>query len=151
MNHGFEIGEMWKSRIVVACITCERVVLFTAMEGSLEMEGYDELSHIFLPTVCFSCEKDERARTAVGKDSKETSMPSIALSPNMLWAWQPFLTMLEYLEGELSLLSSKQPGSVAVLHRDKIKELIKPEYIIQSVSLTREGANVLPYLGSGFF
>jgi hypothetical protein len=93
---------VWESHIVLACITCEKVILLTT-----EVEGYDNQTvNLFLPRVCFSCEKDERKKVADSKSDKEISMAmwtSLSMSWDMIRMWQPYFAMNAYLEGDLSV------------------------------------------------
>jgi hypothetical protein len=47
----------WKAHIVLACITCENVVLLTTKPEILREKV--QTTNLFLPTVCVLCEKDE--------------------------------------------------------------------------------------------
>ena len=61
-----------KSRMALARITCEEVVLFTTEYVFLLVEGHNiQVVNLFLPTVCFSCEKDEMRKLANDKRLKE--------------------------------------------------------------------------------
>jgi hypothetical protein len=60
---------------VLACITCKKVILLTTEDSYLQVKGYDNQTvNLFLPTVCFSCEKDKRKKVADSKSNKEISM-----------------------------------------------------------------------------
>lgn len=147
----------WKSHIVLACITCEKVILFTTEDEDLRAKAFDNGTvNLFLPTVCFSCDKAERKKVADGKSDKEITMTmwtSLSISRDFIQTWQPYLAMKAFLEGILS--TSKSPeSSVSLVQRDNIRDMIGPHYKIQSAVVnpsTGVAAEVHPYLQSGFF
>jgi hypothetical protein len=73
MNNEFELKmDGWKSHIVLACITCEKVILLTTEDNYLRAKGYDSQTiNLFLPTVCLSCERDKRKKAADEKSDEE--------------------------------------------------------------------------------
>ena len=145
---------VWESHIVLACITCEKVILLTTEDSYLRVEGYDEQTvNLFLPTVCFSCEKDERKKIAGSKSGEKISMAmwtSLSISWDMIRMWEPYFAMQAHLEGDLSV----QEPRVSLVQRDKVRDMIGSAYTINSVLLnvsTGMPAQVLPYLQGGFF
>jgi hypothetical protein len=61
--------------MVLACITCENVVLLTT-KGKV-LANYKDL---FLPTVCVSCENDERMMGNSGIGSATALWTSLSIS-----------------------------------------------------------------------
>jgi hypothetical protein len=128
---------------VLACITCENVVLFTT-KGKV-LASYRDL---FLPTVCVSCEKDERM-SGSGIGSATALWTSLSISHNMIRTWQPFLAMKDFLKVELSEPTTK----VKLVQRDEVSDKLGSNYIVRSVLLDHSagGVEVRPYLQGGFF
>jgi hypothetical protein len=137
-----------KAHIVLACITCENVVLFTAEAEILREKG--KTMDLFLPTVCLSCEKDERMSGAVGSSGgyATTLWTSLSISYGMIRMWQPFLAMNAFLGGELSVPTTK----VKLVQYDEVRDMVGSDYIIQSVLLDHKTgrAEVHKYLHTGF-
>jgi hypothetical protein len=147
----------WKSHIVLACVACEDVVLCTKIHESwtgareasrtamslisanpLDTRKDDDIIvNLFLPTTCSSC-------------SKIASWESISISRSMIEAWQPYLAMRAFLEGDLSLLGS----SISLVHYEAVRKLIDADYVIQSAEVNPSSgaaAHAHPYLKGGFF
>jgi hypothetical protein len=143
----------WKSYIVLTCITCEKVVLLTIKDEILRAMENEITINVFLPTVCFSCEKDERKKVACRKSDKEITMAmwtSLSISHHIIRMWEPYNSMKSFLHGQLSLPERK----VSLVQRDRVRDAIESNYTVRSVILnpdTETAAEVLPYLQSGFF
>jgi hypothetical protein len=131
-----------KARIVLACITCENVVLLTTKDEILR-EMRQALS-LFLPTVCLSCKKD--GEMIYGKT---TMWISLSISYNIIRMWQPFLAMKAFLGGELSM----SPTAVNLVQHDEVRDMVRSNYVVQSMLLDDKTgrAEVHPYLHTGFF
>lgn len=143
------------SHIVLACITCENVILFTRpnkdwkaarqasqsvmrlIPADLDPQKFNDIAiNLFLPTVCCSCDK-------------LASWTSFSISRGFMETWQPYLAMSAFLEGDLSMLRS----SISLLHRENVMEVIDSDYMIRSVVVNPSSgaaAQVQPYLQSGF-
>jgi hypothetical protein len=125
----------WTSHIVLACITCEGVILFTrrnkdqkaAREASQTVmqlipaepntqKTTDGVVNLFLPTVCFSC-------------CRSTSWTSLSISRSFMEMWQPYLAMSAFLEGHLSMIGS----SINLAHREKVREITGSDYLLDSM------------------
>jgi hypothetical protein len=135
----------WKAQVVLACITCENVVLLTTKPEILRKKA--QTTNLFLPTVCLSCEKDERM---AGTGSATALWTSLSISHNIIRTWQPFLEMRAFLEGELFTPTTK----VKLAQRDEVRDKVGYEYIVRSVLLDPSpgvAIQVHPYLQSGFF
>jgi hypothetical protein len=131
--------------MVLACITCENVVLLTTKDG-----GFAKTTDLFLPTVCVSCEKDERMSGSSGVGSATALWTSLSISHSIIRTWQPFLAMKAFLEGGLSEPTTK----VKLVQRDEVRDKVRSKYMVQSVLLdhsTGRVVQVYPYLQSGFF
>jgi hypothetical protein len=111
--------------MVLACITCENVVLLTTKDEVLRDKD------LFLPTVCVSCEKDKRMMGNSGIGSATALWTSLSISHNIIRIWQPFLVMKAFLEGELSELTTK----VRLVQRDEVRDKLRSNYMVQSVLL----------------
>jgi len=139
----------WKAYIVLACITCENVVLLSTKPEILEKKA--QTTNLFLPTVCVLCEKDERMSGAVGSNGigyATALWTSLSISHNIIRMWQPFLEMSAFLEGELLAPKTK----VKLVQRDEVRDKVESNYIVQSVGRTTgDRVEVHPYLLSGFF
>jgi len=144
----------WKSHIVLACITCEKVILFTkpdkdqkaARKTSQKFRQLitnefdprkfdDEIVNVFLPTVCSSCDG-------------AASWTSLPISRSFMQTWQPYLAMKACLEEDLSMIGS----SISLVHREKVTEITSSGYMIQSAVVNPSSgtaAQVQPYLQSG--
>lgn len=136
-----------KAHIVLACITCENVVLLTA-ETEILREQQGKTMDLFLPTVCMSCEEDERRK--VLPLGKSTAMwTSLSISHNMIRPWQPFSAMNALLGGELCIPLTK----VKLVRRGEVRDMVGSDYVVQSVLLDRKTgrAEVHKYLHTGFF
>jgi hypothetical protein len=130
--------------MVLACITCENVVLLTTKDEVLRDKD------LFLPTVCVSCEKDKRIMGNSGIGSATALWTSLSISHSIIRMWQPFLTMKAFLEGELSEPTTK----VRLVQRDEVTDKLGSNYMVQSVLLDQSTGRVVqvhPYLQSGFF
>jgi hypothetical protein len=68
-----------KAYIVLACITCENVVLLTTKDG-----GFAKTTDLFLPTVCVSCEKDERMSGSSSIGSAIALWTSLSISHSII-------------------------------------------------------------------
>jgi len=141
----------WKAHIALACISCEKVVLFTTEDDILRTRNSDTVD-LFIPTVCFSCESDEKRKTADAKSNKDVPvavwMP-LSISKGMVWEWKPYSAMNTFLGGRLFL-----PKKLSLVHRDEVRDMAGSNYKIQSVKLnpsTEVAAQLDPYLQSGFF
>ena len=131
--------------MVLACITCENVVLLTT-KGKV-LANYKDL---FLPTVCVSCENDERMMGNSGIGSATALWTSLSISHNIIRMWQPFLAMKAFLEGGLSEPTTK----VKLEQRDEVRDKLGSNYMVQSVLLDHNTGQIIqihPYLQSGFF
>jgi hypothetical protein len=130
--------------MVLACITCENVVLLTTKDKVLRNKD------LFLPTVCVSYEKDERIMENSGIGSATVLWISLSISHSIIGIWQPFLAMKAFLEGELSEPTTK----VRLVQRNKVTDKLGSNYMVQSVLLDQSTGQVVqvhPYLQSGFF
>ncbi|KAH9203556.1 hypothetical protein DL95DRAFT_399233 [Leptodontidium sp. 2 PMI_412] len=148
----------WESHIVLACITCEKVVLVSRTSEDLEtarvilhhvaalLQAESPSSsyrytvgstvNLFLPTVCSSC-------------SKSSSWKTLSISGKLIETWQPYLAMCAFLEGDLSLLGL----SISMVHYEDIKNVMGADCVVRSVEInaTPEAAvEVKPFLQSGF-
>ena len=148
----------WKSHIVLACLTCEEVILFTMTDKDLQaareplqkvigllplelvnhdyQENRGNIINLFLPTVCSSC-------------TKFSMWKSLSISKSFIQTWQPYLAMCAFLEGDLSLLGSP----ISMVHCDDIRNTVGSAYVIQSVEINPSSgaaAKVEPHLQSGF-
>lgn len=145
----------WKSHIVLACITCERVILFTkthkdykaarraaqtAMQlipaNPLDTKNFNDIISLFLPTTCSSC-------------SRAASWKSLPINRNMMELWQPYLAMRAFLEGDLSLVGS----SISLVHYEDVKKSAGSDCVIQSVEVNPSSgaaAQTQSYLQGGF-
>jgi len=127
-------------------------LLITTEEKCLRVEDHDDrASNLFLPTVCSTCESDEKelAKREGDKEISTTTWTSISISWGMMMLWQPHVGMQAYLEGDLTI----QKPKVSLVQRDKIKDMVKSGSKIQSVLVnesTGDRAQVLPYLQRGF-
>jgi hypothetical protein len=110
--------------MVLACITCENVILLTTKDEVLP--GKD----LFLPTVYVSCEKDERMGNS-GIGSATALWTSLSIIHSMIGTWQPFWAMKAFLEGELSEPTTK----VKLVQRDEVRDKLGSNYMVQSVLL----------------
>jgi hypothetical protein len=123
----------WKTHIGLACITCEKVILFTRPDKSMgaacqasqkvmqliTAENFvNRIINPFLLTVCSSCDRP-------------TSWTSLSISRGIIETWQPYLAINAFLEGDLSIIGS----SISLVHRDKVTEIIGSDYIIRSVEV----------------
>jgi len=144
----------WTLHIVLACITCERVILFTRPNKDLKVaheasrafmrlipadpntqKTVDGIVNLFLPTVCSSCDTS-------------ASWTSLSISRSFMETWQPYLAMRAFLEGDLSMIGS----SICLVHRAEVMEIAGSDYIIQSVTVNprpETAAEVQLYLQSG--
>ena len=150
-------SDEWKSHIVLACATCEKVILFTKTHedwraartaSQMVMQfipanpldtrvAEDVIINLFLPTVCSSC-------------SKVASWESLSISRSVMEMWQPYLAMRAFLEGDLSLLGS----SISLVHCEVVRRTISldSDYVIQSVEVNPSSgaaAQVHSYLQGG--
>jgi len=142
----------WKAHIALACISCEKVVLFTIEDDILRTRDLDNVD-LFIPTVCFSCENDEKRKTSDAKSNKDVPvavwMP-LSISVGMVRTWKPYSAMNTFLGGSLLLPKKK----LSLVHRDEVRDMAGSNYKIQSVKLnpsTEVAAQLDPYLQSGFF
>jgi hypothetical protein len=122
----------WKAHVVLACITCENVVLLTTKAEILQTKP--QTMNLFLPTLCVSCEKDERRPVAFGQSgigSATALWTSLSISHGIIRTWQPFLEMKAFLGGELSMPTTK----VKLVRRDEVRDKVGSDYIVQSVLL----------------
>jgi hypothetical protein len=137
---------------VLACITCEKVILFTRIDNSWEAahrasgkvidlilhveELGDRIVNLFIPTVCSSC---------VGV----ASWTSLSMNRNFLETWQPHLEMRAVLGGSLLMLGS----SISLVHYEDVRKTIGSDYMIRSVAMNPSPGHtthIQPYLQSGF-
>jgi hypothetical protein len=150
---------VWESHIVLACMTCEEVVLLSRKDIDREaarislhavidllsvelinvdyQENREIIVSLFLPTICSSC-------------SKYSSWKTFSIKRSFIEMWQPYLALCAFLEGDLSLLGS----SINVVHCEDVKNVIGSSYVMQSVKVnpsSRVAAQVEPHLRSGFF
>ena len=132
---------------MLACITCENVVLLTAEAEILREKG--KTMDLFLPTVCVSCEGDERRKILPFVKSATAMWTSLSISSGIIRMWQPFLAMNAFLGGELSVPTTK----VKLVQRDEVRNMVGSDYIVQSVLLDHKTgrAEVHTYLQCGFF
>ena len=149
-------SDEWKSHIVLVCVICEKVILFTkihedwrvARTASQTVMQFisinflntriieDVIINLFLFTVCFSC-------------CKIASWESFLINKSMMKMWQSYLTMRIFLTENLSLLES----SISLVHCEVVKRTIKldSDYVIQSVKVNSSSgaaAQVHSYLQS---
>ena len=149
---------IWKSYVVLACITCEDVILLSRADRDrktarkpledvvnllpikLINKEYDKIRQhmngLFLPTVCSSC-------------SKNSNWSTFSIKRGIIETWQPYLALCAFLEGDLSLLGS----AISVVHYDDVKSAIGSAYIIRSVEINPSAevaAELEPYLKGGF-
>lgn len=149
----------WKSHIVLACITCEEVILLsrtdedrTAARTPLQKvinllpiqlaevdfrKNREMVASLFLLTVCSSC-------------SKHSSWKTFSINRSFIETWQPYLALNAFLEGDISLLGSL----ISVVHCEDLKNAVGSSYIMQSVKVNPDSgaaARVEPHLQSGFF
>lgn len=150
---------IWDSHIVLACMTCEEVVLLSREDEDREAarkplgkvidilplelidEDYQEnralIVSLFLPTVCTSC-------------SKHSSWQTFSISRSFIETWQPYLALRAFLEGDLSLLGSL----ISVVHCADVKNAVGSSYKMQSVKVNPSvgvAAERKPYLKAGYF
>lgn len=145
----------WALNIVLACITCERVILLTkpnedqraaqtAFNSVIQsmpvqynqVKRGDKPFNIFLPTVCSSCDG-------------AVSWKSLSINKSFMATWQPYLAMSTFLEGDLSMLGS----TISLVRFERIMSIIAPDYVIRSVVVNPSSgaaAQVQPHLQSGF-
>jgi len=148
----------WESHIVLACITCEKVILLSRTSEDLETarailqdvtallqdespsSGYrynlDSIFNLFLPTVCSSC-------------SKSSSWKTLSMAGTLIETWQPYLAMCAFLGGDLSLLGS----SIRMVHYEDINNVMGAACVVRSVEINatpEAAAEVKPFLQSGF-
>lgn len=148
----------WESHIVLACITCEKVILLSRNDKDRKAarvplqkiinllpfdlidldhrKNGDKINNLFLPTVCASC-------------SKLSSWTSLSINRRYIETWQPYLAMGAFLEGDMSLLGS----SISMVHYEKLKDAVGAAYVLRSVKVNptpEAAAKVEPYLQSGF-
>jgi hypothetical protein len=139
----------WTAHIALACITCKNVVLLKTKAEILQEKA--QTTNLFLPTVCISCEKDERIRGAVGSSgigSATALWISLSISHNIIRMWQPFLEMSAFLEGELFVPKTK----VILVQCNEVRDKVGSDYIVQSMDRTTGyRVEVHLYLLNGFF
>jgi hypothetical protein len=148
----------WESHIVLACMTCEEVLLLSRKKMNREeartISGkvinlvplwlidfkYGDIPAIphrlFLPTVCFSC-------------SEHSSWKTFTIRRSFVETWQPYLALRAFLDGDLSLLGSL----ISVVNCEDLKHAIGSSYMMRSVKVNSSAdpaAEILPYLKSGF-
>jgi hypothetical protein len=143
---------VFKSHIVLACITCEKVILFTETHKdwrearkatqrvmqliSAKLGIANDIFNLFLPTTCSSC-------------SRVASWKSLSISRNMMELWQPYLAMKAFLEGDLSLVGLP----MSLVHCKDVKETAGSNCVIRSVEVNPSSgaaAQAHPYLQGGF-
>ncbi|KAF8860032.1 hypothetical protein BDZ45DRAFT_672761 [Acephala macrosclerotiorum] len=139
-----------KNYIVLACITCEGVILLTRKEilGGEETEA--PTINLFVPTVCSSCEEGKEVLGLFGSSNRVSAKAvwtSLSISYGMIRTWQPFLAMKDFLKGELSVPTTK----VNLAQRDEVKRMVGSGYMVQSVVLDHNTVQAHPYLQCGFF
>ncbi|KAF8848531.1 hypothetical protein BDZ45DRAFT_753729 [Acephala macrosclerotiorum] len=144
----------WKTHFVLACITREKVILFTrpdkrmtaACEASQKVIQLvalglntqtigNEIINPFLPTVRVSCDR-------------ATSWTSLSISRAFMETWQPYLAMNAFLEGDLSIIGP----STSLVRRAKVMEITGSDYMIRRMVVNPSPgitAQVQPYLQSG--
>jgi hypothetical protein len=137
-----------RANIVLACITCENVVLLKAKPEIL-VEGMGT-TNVFLPTVCVSCEKKERMGPLGWINIPYTTAiwTSLSISSGMIQTWRPFSAMKAFLEGELPV-----PTPVKLVKLNEVKDTVESDYTVQSVLLDDSKGSVTElhlYLQSGF-
>lgn len=86
---------------MLACITCENVVLLTTKDEVLRNKD------LFLLTVCVLCKNDKRIMGNSGIGSATALWTSLSISHSIIRTWQPFLAIKAFLEGELSKLTTR--------------------------------------------
>ncbi|KAF8846474.1 hypothetical protein BDZ45DRAFT_459250 [Acephala macrosclerotiorum] len=144
-----------KVHVVLACITCENVILLTTKDEILRAKSNNESQtmNLFVPTVCSSCEKGEEVSQGFShgiEKRHEAIWTSLSISCGMIQTWQPFSAMKAFLEGKLSVQTPK----VKLVQRDEVRDMVGLDYMARSVLLdysTGQAAEVHPYLQSGFF
>jgi len=144
-----------ESHVVLACMTCERVILLSRKDTDREaalttlgevinllplelidvQENRAIIDNLFLPTVCSSC-------------SKHSSWKTFTISRSYIETWQPYLALRAFLDGGLSLVGSL----ISVVHCEDVNNAVGSSYVIRSVKLNpSSGAEVEPHLRGGFF
>ena len=125
---------------MLACITCEKVILFSRngkdrkaartplqkVDDLLPLDlidldhrtNGDKIDNLFLPTVCSSC-------------STLSSWKSLSISRRYIETWQPYLGMVEFLERNLSLLAS----SISMVHCKDSRDAVGAGYVVWSVKV----------------
>lgn len=149
----------WESHVVLACMTCERVILLSRKDTDREAArtslgevinlsplelidvDYQEnraiIDSLFLPTVCSSC-------------SKHSSWKTFTIRRSYIETWQPYLALRAFLDGDLSLLGSL----ISVVHCEDVNNAVGSSYVMRSVTLNPSSgaaAEVEPHLRGGFF
>lgn len=149
----------WESHVVLACMTCEKVILLSRTDKDrkaartslhqvidllpfeLVLAEYQEnreiIDSLFLPTVCSSCKE-------------YSSWKTFSINRSFIEMWQPYLALNAFLEGDLSLLGS----SISVVHCEDVKNAVGSSYIMRSVKVNPNSgaaAQVEPHLRGGFF
>jgi len=132
---------------VLACITYKNVVVFTA-EAEI-MQKKRKTIDLFLPMVCISYKGDERRKILPFVKSATAIWTSLSISYGIIRMWQPFLAINAFLEGELSVPTTK----VKLVQRNKVRDMVGSDYIVQSVLLDRKIGHpeVQKYLYTRFF
>lgn len=149
---------IWESHIVLACMTCEEVVLLSRKDTDREAArtplgkvidllplelidvDYQEnraiIDSLFLPTVCSSC-------------SKHSSWKTFTIRRSYIEIWRPYLALSAFLDGDLSLLGSL----ISVVHCEDVKNAVGSSYMMRSVKVNpsaEAAAEIKPYLKGGF-
>jgi hypothetical protein len=135
------------SYIVLACITCETVVLLTAPRQDIFCDN-GSVDNLFTPTICASCEPKD--------DSKSWS--KISINKKLVVLWGPYLAMTGLAHSSLSkspeLDESHDGTQVRLTGRARAAQILDGEIEICSVLMNPKGGGrleVLPYVESGFF
>jgi hypothetical protein len=149
---------IWKSQIVLACMTCEDVILLSRTDKDRKAAGEplqkvinllpieliegeyrqirETIRGLFLPTVCSAC-------------SKTSSWKTFSIKRSYIETWQPYLALCAFLEGDLSLLGSP----ISVVHCEDVKNAVGSSFVMQSVKVNPSlgaAAQVEPHLRGGF-
>ena len=144
----FDILVKPKIYSVLACVTCESVVLFVA-----DRHRHRERSTpgLFYPTICAGCDEEQ----AYGKIGI-ADFQNVSLSKNLILFWEPYLAMSAFvsnLGGSFNLELDEFEDKVLLQRRVEAGRSLS-DYDVKSVKVNpRNGisAAVVPQLSPTFF
>lgn len=139
-----------KSHIVVHCVDCDGVVLFTSLDDK-EADPKVKGDKLFLITKCRSCEEADNNEWGKGERNTEAS----AFLCEEVAQWMQYKKMNSYLGDDLKLPNPIMPiSAIVTVPQEKIKNGLEDGFVVQTVEIeyTAETPLVVrPYLNSGFF